>query len=192
MGIRTARFVNSPGFARIVDEVFKKADKNLDGNVDLQELTLAMATVHFKVAQKCPGVMDPPSAEKIEESLSKYDLDLSGGLDKDEFLTLSKKWFNDQGALFLRKIVLNSIMSMVVLPETSGLLRREIPMGRLIPKKLFAVLFGVGEFSSFFSLSLWPLDTQRARRIVLPANLVLDILWSRMAVFKFIQMRVPS
>jgi hypothetical protein len=45
-------------------------------------------------------------------------------------------------------LVLFHLFPVVVMPESAGILHRELPIARQIPKKVFSVLFGVGAYSS--------------------------------------------
>ena len=106
-----------------------------------------MCHLHYKLAKKSPGVTDPPTKEKVLETMSKYDLDASGTLTEDEFSNFAAKWFEKHGAIFLRRLVVTSFITMVVLPESAAILHRELPAARRIPRVIFKVLFGVGKFA---------------------------------------------
>lgn len=105
-----------------------------------------MCHLHYKLAKKSPGVTDPPTSETVSEMLRLYDMDRSGTLTEEEFQNFASKWFERNGAVFARRLVVTSFISMVVLPETAAILHRELPIARQIPKIIFKVLFGVGKF----------------------------------------------
>jgi hypothetical protein len=130
-------------FRKICDGVFKTVDTDKNGQVDKDELVVAMCKMHYKLAKKSPGVTEPPTGEEVEEKLREYDVDGTGGLSKDEFYEFCKRWFDQKGVFFLRNLLVTSFISMVVLPESAGILHRELPAARSLPKVLFKVLFGV-------------------------------------------------
>lgn len=108
--------------------------------------TIAMCHLHYKLAKKSPGVTEPPTGEKVTEMLAKFDTDSSGTLTEDEFTNFAAQWYGRNGAVFARRLIITSFISMVVLPETAGILHRELPIARQIPKAIFKVFFGVGKF----------------------------------------------
>lgn len=136
-------FANGFLFKTCVHQVFKKVDKDKSGTIDKDELTIAMCHLHYKLAKKSPGVTDPPTSQKVDEMLREFDTDNSGTLTEDEFLAFAGKWFNRNGAVFARRLIVTSFISMVVLPETAAIVHREVPLARQIPKAAFKVLFGV-------------------------------------------------
>lgn len=106
--------------------------------------TIAMCHLHYKLAKKSPGVTEPPTSEKVSEMLREFDFDQSGALTEDEFQAFAAKWFNCNGAVFARNLLVTSFIAMVVLPESAAILHRELPIARQIPKAVFKVLFGIG------------------------------------------------
>lgn len=106
-----------------------------------------MCHLHYKLAKKSPGVTEPPTNEKVSDLLAEFDTDNSGTLTEDEFLRFAAKWYGRNGAVFLRGLLITSFISMVVLPETAGILHREVPIARQVPKAVFKVLFGISTFS---------------------------------------------
>lgn len=103
-----------------------------------------MCHLHYKLAKKSPGVTEPPTDEKVTEMISEFDFDRSGTLTEDEFLAFASKWFNLNGAVFARNLIVTSFIAMVVLPESAAILHRELPIARQIPKGIFKVIFGIG------------------------------------------------
>lgn len=104
-----------------------------------------MCHLHYKLAKRIPGVTEPPTSEAIAKAMNEFDVDQSGGLSYDEFLAFSKKWFSRRGFVFLRKLVVSAVMTMVALPESANLIQREVPAARIIPKRIFKVVFGISK-----------------------------------------------
>ncbi len=84
------------------------------------ELLVAMCKMHYKLAKKVPGVTDPPTGEQVQEKMKEYDIDMSGGLNQDEFYKFARKWFNQEGVIFIGRMILTAFVSMVVLPESAA------------------------------------------------------------------------
>lgn len=80
-----------------------------------------MCKMHYKLSKRSPGVTEPPTAEEVDEKIAEYDVDMSGGLSKDEFFEFCKVWFDRKGAIFLQQILLTAFIGMVVLPESAGM-----------------------------------------------------------------------
>lgn len=122
--------------------VFKSVDTDKSGSVSQEELIVALAMMHFKLAKKCPGVSAPPSGPKVAAILTEFDMDASAGLSQDEFVVFCQKYFASKGIAFLRNILITSFITMVVLPDASDKLRNEVPLLRKVPRVLFKVVFG--------------------------------------------------
>lgn len=78
--------------------------------------------------------------------MREHDKDGSSTLDEQEFFDMAVKWFDHSGAMFCQRLILTSLMSMVIIPETANLLHKKIPLARRLPNILFKVLFGVGKY----------------------------------------------
>jgi hypothetical protein len=141
-------FVNSGAFRKLCDGVFRKIDENGDGQIDLNELTLATCHLHYKLCKKSPGVTEPPSAELVASTLDRYDMDKTGSLSEIEFYNFAKRWFSEKGVAFLQRLFVTSFIWMVVLPESAGILHRELPAARKIPKAIFKVVFGISTYGT--------------------------------------------
>lgn len=125
------------------DGVFLGVDKNHDGDIDKDELVMAMCKIHYKLAKISPGVSEPPNMEEVEEKLKEFDIDASGGLSKQEFHKFCKDWFGKKGVFFLKSLVISSFMAMVVLPNSAGKMHAEVPGAKFLPKSVFKVVFGI-------------------------------------------------
>ncbi|CDF37754.1 unnamed protein product [Chondrus crispus] len=136
-------FTKSPAFKSGVREVFKKVDNDNSGHIDKDELTFAMSKLHFKLYKKSPGVTEPPSAEKVNSLLAKFDTDRSGSLTEDEFHSFASDWFDRNGIVFLKHVFTTSFLSMFALPAIADVVQRETPLVRRLPGGVFKVLFGV-------------------------------------------------
>lgn len=112
--------------------------------------TVAMCHLHYKLAKKSPGVTEAPTADKVDDMLREFDTDNSGSLTEDEFLAFAGKWFDSNAAVFARRLIVTSFISMVVLPETADIMHREIPLARQIPRAAFKLLFGIGTCPTCF------------------------------------------
>jgi EF-hand domain pair len=136
-------FAKTAAFRKMCDNAFNKIDENGDGEIDLNELTLATCYLHYKLCRKSPGVTEPPSSEVVAATLERYDMDKTGALSRPEFHEFARRWFSEKGAAFFQRLLVTSFIWMVVLPESAGILHRELPAARKIPKAIFKVVFGV-------------------------------------------------
>lgn len=106
-----------------------------------------MCHLHYKLSEhKITGVTTPPTKESVVNTLRAGDLDESGNLSEEEFVTFAREWFKDRGNLFFIRLILTSIISMVVLPGSANVLQKSIPGAHRVPSTLFKVGFGVGMF----------------------------------------------
>lgn len=96
-------------------------DKDKNGEIDKDELVIAMCKMHYKLSKRSPGVTEPPTAEEVDEKIAEFDKDFSGGLSKEEFFEFCKEWFDKKGAVFLQQLLLTAFISMVILPESAGM-----------------------------------------------------------------------
>ena len=76
---------NAATFEPIAKEAFDAADKNHNGTVDKQELSLCMKEVASGLG------MDPPNQRAVEEEFKKLDVDKNGVIDFEEFKKFVKK-----------------------------------------------------------------------------------------------------
>lgn len=103
-----------------------------------------MCHLHYKLAKKCPGVTEAPSAERIRELMREYDIDESGTLSEDEFLKFASNWYDNNAATFAGNLIVSSFISMLLLPGMASILHRETPIVRRMPKAIFKCVFGFG------------------------------------------------
>lgn len=113
-----------------------------------------MSKLHLKLYKKSPGVTEPPSAEKVNSLLAKFDTDRSGSLTEDEFHSFASDWFDQNGIVFLRHVFLTSFLSMFAMPAIADVVQKETPLVRRLPGGVFKVLFGVGTLAQLFHIVL--------------------------------------
>ncbi|PXF43878.1 Caltractin [Gracilariopsis chorda] len=133
----------TPAFRACVTRVFNKFDTNGNHTIDATELTVAMCHLHFSLVKHSPGLTEPPTSDDVAKIMREHDKDGSSTLDEQEFFDMAVKWFDHSGAMFCQRLILTSLMSMVIIPETANLLHKKIPLARRLPNILFKVLFGV-------------------------------------------------
>ena len=137
------RFTDTSIFHKIVKTAFDKVDTNNDGRVDDNELTLALAMVHHKVARRAPGVSTPPTKKEIKDLMGTYDTEEKGTLTEEQFYKLARDWFEKKGATFIMRIVGSVLLSMIALPGAGGMIRNQIPFAKRLPKQLVTFVIGV-------------------------------------------------
>lgn len=142
-----AKFVHSVAFSKICDRAFKEVDQSGDGKIDVDELTIAMCHMHYKLAKRAPGITNPPTREKVSSTMSRYGLDTDGTLNRDQFHSFAKRWFDREGAFFIMRILFNVVVSMVIVPGSAAVIQKDIPFVRRLPRDVFKVVIGVGKFS---------------------------------------------
>jgi len=83
------------GLEGMVNSIFDDADTNDDGLVDISESYILILRLYIKVNQKAP--IKPPSRETADMLFNTADTDVSGMINKQEFLQLSLDLFASAG-----------------------------------------------------------------------------------------------
>eukprot|EP00184_Porphyridium_aerugineum_P002228 CAMPEP_0184697342 /NCGR_PEP_ID=MMETSP0313-20130426/4333_1 /TAXON_ID=2792 /ORGANISM="Porphyridium aerugineum, Strain SAG 1380-2" /LENGTH=164 /DNA_ID=CAMNT_0027156121 /DNA_START=76 /DNA_END=570 /DNA_ORIENTATION=+ len=159
MGRHTIDFTNSPVFVQACKLSFKKCDKNKDGNISTDELTLALTLFYFKVAQKMGEINDPPTRSEVDAYFTKWDKDKSGELSYDEYEEFVRSWVKDHGAGFAMALATGVVVQALVVPMFAEYLFKSAQKVKLldkIPQKVIMlgtvlvtkVLFGLFNKSS--------------------------------------------
>ncbi|XP_042496249.1 uncharacterized protein LOC122075326 [Macadamia integrifolia] len=107
---------------KITNRVFDHF-KDTDGKVNLtfEDLYIAILLVYNDMNKRLPGPhFDPPSKMQIKDMMQKYDLNLDGELDREEFEEFIKKLTAET----LTVISQNLIIAMLVAPTVALLTKR--------------------------------------------------------------------
>lgn len=143
-----AKYIHTFAFLQICNRAFDQVDQNKDGEIDTDELTIAMCHMHYKLAKRAPGITSPPTRQKVAEKMKRYGFDDEGTLNKDQFNSFAKKWFDREGAFFIARILFNVVVSMVIVPGSAAMLQKDIPLVRRLPREAFKVIVGFRKYDS--------------------------------------------
>lgn len=137
------QIIQTDAFKQAVDIIFNKVDIDKDGQIDRDELIIAITQLHSKLSDQFPGISSKPTKQLIDDTLRKCDIDRSGALSRSEFAAFASQWFDSQSVSFIGSLALSSTITMVVLPATASIIRDVIPPLKIIPKTIFKVIFGM-------------------------------------------------
>jgi Ca2+-binding EF-hand superfamily protein len=99
--------------------IFDRVDYNKNGVIEDAEVELAVMKVYHQVNRRLPGIQDPPSREKIRQSLAVFDSNRNGVLERKEFVNFIGNVVSLGPNAFLKNVLVNT----AVLPTAAGALK---------------------------------------------------------------------
>ncbi|EOD17503.1 hypothetical protein EMIHUDRAFT_244109 [Emiliania huxleyi CCMP1516] len=102
----------------MVNSIFDDADTNDDGLVDISESYILILRLYIKVNQKAP--IKPPSRETADMLFNTADTDVSGMINKQEFLQLSLDLFASAGIRVLAYKLVSFLLAPLLATYLSG------------------------------------------------------------------------
>lgn len=78
-------FANGTLVSAVASKTFQECDFDKSGDIDLNELYIAVLLTYDKLNKVCPVHVKPPKKRAVQELFEEYDADKSGRLDREEF-----------------------------------------------------------------------------------------------------------